>query len=115
LKPVLESNGAVKKSGATKKVRVKSARTQSEAPPALIELLASPAAAAVSRCVIELEGGGVAHSVERDGGARPGRAGPSVLGIAVIQIVPQMKILVALEAEDRRKGIDSLTRLVRES
>jgi transposase len=36
------------------------------------------------------------------------------LGIAVIQIVPQMKILVALEAVDGRKGIDSLARLCQE-
>jgi len=32
----------------------------------------------------------------------------------VIQIVPQMKILVALEAVDGRKGIDSLARLCQE-
>jgi transposase len=32
----------------------------------------------------------------------------------VIQIVPQMKILVALESVDGRKGIDSLARLCQE-
>jgi transposase len=32
----------------------------------------------------------------------------------VIQIVPQMKILVAVEAVDGRKGIDSLARLCQE-
>jgi hypothetical protein len=32
----------------------------------------------------------------------------------VIQIVPQMKILVAVEAVDARKGIDSLARLCQE-
>ena len=32
----------------------------------------------------------------------------------MIQIVPQMKILVALEAVDGRKGIDSLARLCQE-
>jgi transposase len=36
------------------------------------------------------------------------------LGIKVIQIVPQMKILVAIEAVDGRKGIDSLVRLCQE-
>jgi len=49
-----------------------------------------------------------------DGGAGPGWAGPGVLGIAVIQIVTQMKILVALESVDGRKGIDSLARLCQE-
>jgi transposase len=34
--------------------------------------------------------------------------------IKVIQIVPQMKILVAIEAVDGRKGIDSLARLCQE-
>jgi transposase len=52
--------------------------------------------------------------VERDDGAGPGWAEPGVLGIKVIQIVPQMKILVAIEAVDGRKGIDSLTRLCQE-
>jgi len=32
----------------------------------------------------------------------------------VIQITPQMKILVAIEAVDGRKGIDSLARLCEE-
>jgi len=32
----------------------------------------------------------------------------------MIQIVPQMRILVALEAVDGRKGIDSLARLFQE-
>jgi transposase len=35
-------------------------------------------------------------------------------GEAVIQIVPQMRILVAVEAVDFRKGIDGLARLCRE-
>jgi transposase len=55
-----------------------------------------------------------AHSVERDDGAGPGWAEPGVLGTQVIQIVPQMKILVAIEAVDGRKGIDSLVRLCQE-
>jgi len=44
-----------------------------------------------------------AHSVERDDGSGPGWAEPGVVGIKVIQIVPQMKILVAIEAVDGRK------------
>jgi hypothetical protein len=55
LKQLLESTGAVKRSGATKGARVKSRRTRSEAPPAFVELLASPTAG-LSECLIELEG-----------------------------------------------------------
>ena len=36
------------------------------------------------------------------------------MGIRVIQITPQMRILVAIEAVDGRKGIDSLARLCQE-
>jgi transposase len=36
------------------------------------------------------------------------------VGAGVIQITPQMKILVAIEAVDGRKGIDSLARLCKE-
>jgi transposase len=36
------------------------------------------------------------------------------VGIGVIQITPQMRILVAIEAVDGRKGIDSLARLCQE-
>lgn len=36
------------------------------------------------------------------------------MGIGVIQITPQMRILVAIEAVDGRKGIDSLARLCQE-
>lgn len=53
LKQLLES-GAVKRSGATRAVGVKSRRIRSEAPPAFMELLASPTATAVSECQIEL-------------------------------------------------------------
>jgi hypothetical protein len=55
LKRLLESTGAVKRSGA-RKVVVKSRRARSEAPPTFVELLASPTAAAGSEGVIELEG-----------------------------------------------------------
>jgi len=56
LKQLLGSSGAVKRSGATRVARVKSRRIRSEAPPAFMELLASPAAGTVSECQIELEG-----------------------------------------------------------
>jgi transposase len=36
------------------------------------------------------------------------------VGVGVIQITPQMRILVAIEAVDGRKGIDSLARLCQE-
>ena len=55
-----------------------------------------------------------AHSVERDDRAGPGWAQPGVVGVQVIQIAPQMRILVAVEAVDGRKGIDSLARLCQE-
>src|SRR6266542_3156683 len=41
-------------------------------------------------------------------------APPGFLGVEVIQIAPQMRILVAIEAVDGRKGIDSLARLCQE-
>lgn len=56
LKHLLESSGAVKRSAATRAAGVKSRRVRSEAPPAFMELLGSPTAAAVSECQIELEG-----------------------------------------------------------
>jgi hypothetical protein len=52
-----------------------------------------------------------ARPVERRGGARPGRIEPRPVGAGVIQITPQMRILVAIEPVDGRKGIDSLARL----
>ena len=55
LKQLLESSGAVKRAGTTK-FMVKSRRARSEAPPAFMELLASPAAAVISEGLIELEG-----------------------------------------------------------
>ena len=56
LKQLLESSGAVKGSRATRAVGVKSRRIRPETPPAFIELLTSPTAAAVLECLIELEG-----------------------------------------------------------
>ena len=56
LKQLLESTGAVKRSGTTRMAGVKSRRIRSEAAPAFMELLASPTDAGVSECQIELEG-----------------------------------------------------------
>jgi transposase len=49
--------------------------------------------------------------VERGDGLGVGWIDPVVVGRGVIQITPQMRILVAIEAVDGRKGIDSLARL----
>jgi hypothetical protein len=44
-----------------------------------------------------------------------GEAEPGAIGVGVlIQITPQLRILVAIEAIDGRKGIDSLAQLCRE-
>ena len=51
--------------------------------------------------------------MERSHGVRLGRSHPGV-EVGVIQITPQMRILVAIEAVDGRKGIDSLARLCQE-
>ena len=55
-----------------------------------------------------------AHTVEGDDGGGSERVQPDDHGAEVIQITPQMKILVAIEAVDGRKGIDSLARLCEE-
>ena len=48
-------------------------------------------------------------------GAGPGWTEPNALGSRrLIQITPQMRILVAVESIDARKGIDSLAQLCRE-
>jgi hypothetical protein len=48
-------------------------------------------------------------------GAGPGWTEPNALGARrLIQITPQMRILVAVESIDGRKGIDSLAQLCRE-
>src|ERR1039458_3273401 len=55
-----------------------------------------------------------AHPVERGHGAGSRRTEPVIVGVGVIQIAPQMRILVAIEPVDGRKGIDSLARLCQE-
>lgn len=50
--------------------------------------------------------------MDRGHGAWPERTQPGILGAdVVIQILPQMRILVAVESVDGRKGIDPLVRL----
>ena len=47
--------------------------------------------------------------------SRPGQLQPDVVGDdLLIQITPQLRILVAIEAIDGRKGIDSLAQLCRD-
>jgi len=75
LKQLLESSVAVKKSGATKGARVKSRRARSEAPPAFMELLASPTAAAASEGLIELEGRHGKMRIQWKGTAAPDLGG----------------------------------------
>src|SRR5215831_5461307 len=55
-----------------------------------------------------------AHPMERCHGSGTGRIQPGPVGIQVIQVAPQMRILVAIEAVDLRKGIDGLAQLCRE-
>ena len=56
-----------------------------------------------------------AHPVERRFGLISGNTEPGVVGGGVlIQITPQLRILVAIDAIDGRKGIDSLAQLCRE-
>jgi hypothetical protein len=74
LKQLLESTGGSKRSGATKVV-VKSRRARSVAPPAFVELLASPTAAAVSEGLIELEGRRGKMRIQWKGTAAPDLGG----------------------------------------
>src|SRR5450631_1701242 len=55
-----------------------------------------------------------AHSVEGEHHTRPGRTQSCAVGVGVIQVAPQMRILVAIESVDLRKGIDGLAQLCRE-
>ena len=56
-----------------------------------------------------------AYPVEGCFGFVLGKVEPGTLGVGVlIQITPQLRILVAIDAIDGRKGIDSLAQLCRE-
>ena len=68
-------------------------------------------------CTIELEGPRGRMRIEWKGtiSAGPGRLEPCAVGAGrLIQITPQIRILVAVEPIDARKGIDSLAQLCRE-
>jgi hypothetical protein len=75
LKQLLESSSAVKRSAGTRAAAVKSRRIQAEAPPAFMELLASPTAAAVSECQIGLEGRRGKMRIQWKGTAAPDLGG----------------------------------------
>ena len=75
LKQLLESSDAISRSGARKTAVVKSRRARSEAPPAFMELLASPTVAAISECVIELEGRRGKMRIQWKGTAAPDLGG----------------------------------------
>ena len=75
LKQLRESTGVTKQSGARKAARVKSRRARSEASPAFMELLASPAGAAVSEVLIELEGRRGKMRIQWKGTAAPDLGG----------------------------------------
>lgn len=80
-----------------------------------VELIAPQAI--LSECTIELEGrrGKITNSSKRKRHDRSGGVDPQVLGSGIlIQITPQLRILVAVEPIDARKGIDSLAQLCRE-
>lgn len=55
-----------------------------------------------------------ASPVERHHGLGVGRIQPGHVGVQMIQVAPQMRILVAIEAVDLRKGIDGLAQQCRE-
>jgi transposase len=52
--------------------------------------------------------------VEGKHDTRLGWTQSGVVGVGVIQVAPQMRILVAIESVDLRKGIDGLAQLCRE-
>ena len=83
--------------------------------PAFVELIA-PQSAVVPTCVIELEGQRGTMRIEWKGTPADVASFSRTLGelIVLIQITPQMRILVAIDAIDGRKGIDSLAQLCRE-
>ena len=83
-------------------------------PPTFVELLA-PAVDQLE-CTIELEGRKGKLRIQWKGATAADLAGLSraLWEWRLIQIAPQMRILVAIEAIDGRKGIDSLAQLCRE-
>jgi hypothetical protein len=86
--------------------------------PTFVELIA-PASAMQGECLIEFEslrGGKDAHSVESCDSARLDEPAAGLAGSReMIHITAQMRVLVAIERVDGRKGIDSLVRSARRS
>src|SRR5271157_4966630 len=101
LKQLVEAAGPVARGRGAKAPAAAPRRARSAAPPAFVELLTVPGGRSgglpdrVGRAARQ-----DAHSVERDDRAGPGWAEPGVLGNPVIQIAPQMRILVT----DRGRG-----------
>jgi hypothetical protein len=84
-------------------------------PPTFVEFLASQQSPCA--CIIELEGPRGTMRIEWNGATAPDLCGLSrALGGAgcLIQIAPKIRILVAVEPIDARKGIDGLAQLCRE-
>jgi transposase len=84
--------------------------------PAFVELV-TPQMQSVPECTLEVEGRRGKLRIQAEGcfGFISGDAEPGVGGVGVlIQITPQLRILVAVDAIDGRKGIDSLAQLCRE-
>ena len=116
LKQRAEAAGpAVKRRGA-KVLAAVPRRARRTAPPTFVELMAPRSGRFPGRR------GGTGRAAgpdeDRTQGCCHGRVGgtePGVVGWrGMIQITPQMRILVAVEAVDGRKGIDSLARLCQE-
>ena len=106
----LDYMGLKKRLGGVPIVRRKASK------PAFVELI-TPLATPPEECVIEFESPGQqgADPVEGIGAARLGKpAARLARSRRMIQIAPQIRILVALEAIDGRKGIDAIAQLCRE-
>jgi hypothetical protein len=94
------------------KKRLRSAPQTLPPSPAFLELVtATPA-----ECVVELESAGSRRRVALKGIPLDWNKPAERLARsrAMIQITPQMRVLVAVDAVDGRKGIDSLAQLCRE-
>jgi len=76
--------------------------------PMFMEQVGSPAMG-LSECLIALEAPHGKMRIQWKGPTAPslGRTEPCVVGADMIQITPQMRVLVVIEAGDGRKGIDS--------
>ena len=91
-------------------------QVRASGPSGFVELATTPPASACTLWLMEIEGGGDrARAPERpgaDGSRRVHAAGRR--GRCMIQITPQMRILIAVTPVDVRRGIDGMARLCRE-